>query len=74
MMDYFPPGTLVKADRPDFNVPKDERRKVGLVIGHLPPGHHSNGYAIPMLLVAWSGPGTNKFLTVEPDGRVSPYL
>lgn len=64
------PGALVKATRPITDqLPAEDTRKLGTVIGILPPytGHQ---WATPHWVVAWTGPGTREFITIEPDHRI----
>lgn len=73
MLSYYRPGDLVKSTRPVGNheVPTSERRRLGIIVGHVPPGHMGNGYAVTQLLVFWTGPlhGHEPF-TLEPDHRL----
>lgn len=70
MICDFSPGDLVRSDRPDFNVPTDEQKRLGLIVGHVPPGEMGNRYAVTQLLVFWFGPWHGKPFTLEPDHRV----
>ena len=71
MLSDFPPGELVLSDRPDFKVPKDESERIGMVLGHAPPGTMGNGFAVTQLLVFWTGPlHGHKPFSLEPDHRL----
>ncbi len=60
MLNDFTPGDLVLSDRPDFKIPEGEVRRVGMVLGHVPPGTMGNGYAVSQVMVLWTGPRARK--------------
>lgn len=69
MLSYFKSGDLVRSDRPAGrdHVPAQERKRIGLVLCHVP-----KHIAVSSVAVAWFGPrdGT-PFVTFEPDHRVA---
>lgn len=71
MISYFKPGDLVRSDRPNGQVPKEEQKRLGLVINHVPGYTNGNPYACTALLIAWFGPRVGNFLTIEVDHRVA---
>lgn len=65
---------MVRPTRPDVDrLPLEERERVGLVIGRVPPGVDDNEWGIVMSRVLWTGPrlGPEGRLTLEPDHRLS---
>lgn len=66
----FIPGALVRADRPDFIVPREDQRKVGLVLGVVEAYKEDNVWATTQVRVAWFGPDVRAFVTLEPDHRI----
>ena len=72
MISYFKSGDLVRSDRPvKSNLPESEAKRIGLVLCHVPGRERGNPYACTALLVAWFGPRTGDFLTIEVDHRVT---
>lgn len=68
------PGVLVQATMMQPHVLEpDKAHKVGIVIGILPPyvGHR---YAVRQWAVAWTGPGADEFITIEPDHRIKEVV
>lgn len=61
---------MVRADRPDFIVPREDQRKVGIVLGVVQPYTDDNQWATPQVRVAWFGPDVRTFVTLEPDHRI----
>ena len=69
MLRDFVSGDLVRSDRPAGRdqVPEEERKRIGLVLCHVP-----KHIAPSSVAVAWFGPrrGT-PFVTFEPDHRLA---
>lgn len=77
MIRHFAPGDFVVTAHPsgDNYVLVEERRRTGMVVGHVPAGVMGNFYAVTQLLVFWTGPQHHgKRFTLEPDHRVKHVL
>lgn len=64
-------GSLVKACRlVGQELPKDDSKKLGIVISTLPPltGHE---YLVKQILVGWTCPIKGWHVTIEPDHRIT---